>query len=356
MTKTPEFIRVKRRRDEDSVQALLIDEDKKVKRAKYIFKLQKTVNQNSYEDEKEAETPLLKLSDEDNRHFVLEQHKRKRDQESDNEIEPELNKTTDHTDQIPSEITEMVDNYLKLHKDQGSKDINIGSIKKKPSKKHYFSQIATLPSNDYVYDIYHLEKVPETEIIDYNSKDNVGFVKIVNKYMDLLPDRDEDENSQIRSDDEDSNDENYYQNDYPEDEDDDRSILFGSEGENIAEDDDLNKSQQIGEIVIPSNVEEWEENKSGGPTNDNGDDYTSLFNQFQNSSDLLLSINTGKAVDVDIDSTQREYYEESEELDAMSSGEDETERNMFFATDEDDPLAQHRDKIFGQLQKMINKK
>ncbi|KAG0670567.1 hypothetical protein C6P45_002133 [Maudiozyma exigua] len=358
MTKTPEFIRVKRRREEGSVHALLIDEDKKIKRAKYVFKLQKTINENSYENEKERDTPLLKLSKDDGKHFVLEQHKRKRDErESDNEIEPQLDRQHDHTDKLPDDISQMVNSYLKLQSDK----TETSTQRKKPSKKRYLNSAVSLSNQDYVYDIYHLEVIPDSEMITYDTDNNVGFVKIVNKYIDLLPDDEEYSDSQIRSDDEDSNDENYYQNDYPEDEDDDRSVLFGDEGEEIAEEEDeQNKNQEVASLqkwgVIPSNVEEWEESKSGDQTGNNMKQYDELFDKLENSENILYSINHNNVVDVDMSDTRKAYYDEDDNLeinDAITNDND-YERNIFFESDIDSPLAQHRDKIFGELQKKIN--
>lgn len=360
MTKAPEFIRVKRRRDEGSVHALLIDEDKKIKRAKYVFKLQKTINENSYENEKEINTPLLKLSNDDGKHFVLEQHKRKRDErESDNEIEPQSDSQHDHSDKLPDDIAQMVNSYLKLQSDK----TETVSQRKKPSKKRYFNSAVSLSNQDYVYDIYHLERVPDTEMITYDMDNNVGFVKIVNKYVDLLPDDEEYSDSQIRSDDEDSNDENYYQNDYPEDEDDDRSVLFGDEGEEIAEEEDeLTKNQEIASLqkwgVIPSNVEEWEESKSGDQTGNNMQQYDELFDKLENSENILYSVNQNNIVDVDMNDTRKAYYDEDESLEIndeiTNNNDNDYERNIFFESDINNPLAQHRDKIFGELQKKIN--
>ena len=178
---------------------------------------------------------MLKLSNVDNRHFVLEQHGKRRRDSEDDEGNPSLEegKNEAKDDELPPEINQMIEQYLTLTKKEKTGD---NTRRKKPSKKHFTGEsakIATLPSLDYVYDIYHLESVPEDEMTRYEQQ-NVGFVKIVNKDMDLLPDEEEDSNNEIRSDDEDSNEENYYQNDYPEDEDDDRSVLFGSEGEELS--------------------------------------------------------------------------------------------------------------------------
>lgn len=83
---------------------------------------------------------------------------------------------------------------------------------------------------------------------------------------------------------------------------------------------------------------------------------------------MLYDIN-GASVDVDttmdqlyISEDEQEAEEEDYDVPAkdadvssnMAAEGDETyERNEFFKTDKDDPLAQHRDKIFGRLQNML---
>lgn len=320
-----------------------------------MFKLTKTVNHDSYANEEEAMSPLLKLSDEtDNRHFVLEQHnKRKRSTEIEKIEEREKQTNEKITEDLPPEIAQMVTDYLKINKDER----DVSSRQKKPSKKHFSSEIARLPSLDYVYDIYHLEQIPDDEIATY-PRDDIGFIKIVNKDLELLPDSETDSNLQI-SDDEDSNDENYYQNDYPEDEDDDRSVLFGSD----------DKDEEISEDL------EWTklaEEPSNGDDNHatNSSNYSDLFDKLAGSSDILASLKNANVVDLDMTTYNNEVYEDDD--DDMEDGtEDEVEnqimnansnyenedsygRNEFFPTDKDDPLAQHRDKIFGKLQRMIN--
>ncbi|CCD23369.1 Iwr1p NDAI_0B03350 [Naumovozyma dairenensis CBS 421] len=364
----PEFIRVKRRRDEDSVQALLIDEGKKNKRTKFMFRLTKTVNPNSYQSEHESTTPLLKLSATDNRHFVLEQKKRRHSSTYDGDEKPlpytdqDRATTTNDDNELPPEIHEMVDKYLTLNKGKPT------TTRKKPSKKHFTGEsakIITMPSLDYVYDIYHLENLPDEEEISKYKRDNkIGFVKIINTDMDLVPDEDEDEDVLARSDDEDSNEENYYQNDYPEDEDDDRSVLFGSEGEDIAAD---------GEGPMTQN-EPWNYQKilRADGTENVEDEYADLFDKLGGNNNILSSINPGSNfVDLDRGADIEETHDSDEaeedidvdynELDHDNSlmtdyGKGNFPRNRFFPTDDEDPLAEHRDKIFGNLQNMINKK
>ena len=212
-----------------------------------------------------------------------------------------------------------------------------------------------------------MERIPEADAIDYdNLSPNVGFVRIVNQYLDLIPDEDEESGAEARSDDEDSNEENYYKNDYPEDEDDDRSVLYGVEGEEVAaEEDDLEEDRYDKTLerwgVLPSNLSEWEARQGPGTRDE---EFSELFQRYERSGNVLYGIN---GASVDVDTTMDQLYiseDEEEDYDAsakdadassnMAGEEDETyERNEFFKTDKDDPLAQHRDKIFGRLQNML---
>ncbi|QLQ77999.1 hypothetical protein HG537_0A02460 [Torulaspora globosa] len=200
----------------------------------------------------------------------------------------------------------MIEEHLKLS--EISSETN---RKRKPSRKHFTgaaAQVVTIPSSDYVYDIYHLESVPAKEFDAYKEANDVGFVKIVYSDMDLVPEEDDDLADKPLSDDEDSNEENYYRNDYPEDEDDDRSILFGSEGEEI----DENPAES----------------------------YDDLFSRLGNNNNILSSLNAMNFVDLDADEI------ESDDNDKISDTRDSDE----------DPTIAYRDRIFGQLQRMIDQR
>ena len=349
----------------------VLDEGQKTKRARFVFKLTKTVDEGTAE----STAPLLKLSNQETRQYVLERHS-KRGREG-----PELNESTGseqaprpkETGDLPPVIAHMVENYLKIHpsKDDSDESKSQGRKQKRPSRKYYPSQVSHLPSLDYVYDIYHLERIPEQDAIDYdNLSPNVGFVRIVNQYLDLIPDEDEESGAEARSDDEDSNEENYYKNDYPEDEDDDRSVLYGVEGEEVAaEEEDLEEDRYDRTLerwgVLPSNLTEWEARQSSSTRDE---EFSELFQRYERSGNVLYDIN-GASVDVDttmdqlyISEDEQEAEEEDYDVPAkdadvssnMAAEGDETyERNEFFKTDKDDPLAQHRDKIFGRLQNML---
>ena len=301
----------------------------------------------SYQSEQESSTPLLKLAHEDHRHFVLEQRKKhRRDSDGDDsqsQLTVESNAKDD--DGLPPEINQMVNDYLKLNK--GGENLE----RKKPTRKFfsgYSAEIATLPSLDYVFDIYHLEKIREDEVARYNNEKNIGFVKIV-EHMDLALDEESDPN-EVRSDDEDSNDENYYQNDYPEDEDDDRSILLGNEGEDMAVSEE--------EFIIgvnKSRFSSWNDHQLLGPNGyqDVEEEYGDLFSRLGGNSDVLKSINSSNFIDLDGQEEEIETSDNANDLD--EEYDTEYPRNEFFPTDTDDPLAHHRDRIFHQLQKKIDK-
>lgn len=283
----------------------MIDEGRKIKRGRFLFKLTRTVDHENYESSKEEPTPLLKLAEE-RRHFVLEQKKRRR---SSDDQGPKESSTTEQ-DALPAEISEMIQNHLKLNETTQENS----QRKRKPSKKHFAGKILTIPSLDYVYDIYHLEKVPEKEFDSYKDANDVGFVKIIDSNIDLIPDEESDSIDKVRSDDEDSNEESYYQNDYPEDEDDDRSILFGGE-EDATEAQDTTLEGQT-------------------------DSFNALFDLLGDNHNVLGSLNSGNFVDLDEDYNDTiegaPYYDEDPE------------------DPDEDPLKAHRDRIFGQLQRMID--
>ncbi|KAI8397088.1 Transcription factor Iwr1 [Nakaseomyces glabratus] len=356
MGKRPEFIRLKRRRDEGSVATLLLEENAKKKKARYVFKLSKTVVSTDQLNKDETTTPLLKVA-EDHRHFVLEQP-RKRHREG--EVDADTDKHSDESksrlenqEELPPEITEMVNKYLTLNKDSEN-----SRKKRKPSRKHFrgaAAEVKSLPSQDYVYDVYHLEQVPEDEYNKYEGS-KVGFIKIIDVYGDLLPDELTDSDEQFLSDEEDSNDENYYRNDYPEDEDDDRSILFGSEGEEMAElETEFLANHDVDEFERPEMTDSADVIQPREDYDPKIATYDDVFSKLQGSSNILRSINDANFIDLDRDFEEEEgsdgefmYNEEQEDK-------DEFPRNEFFPTDKDDPVAIHRDRIFHRLQKMIEK-
>lgn len=270
-----------------------------------MFQLTKTVNQQTYESSEENTTPLLKLAADDHRHFVLEHRPKRRRSSGTSELAPE--------------IAQMIQQHLNLSSTSSEPQ---QTRKRKPSKKHFVgaaAEVVTTPSTDYVYDIYHLESVPENQFNDYKEDTEVGFVKIIYADIDLVPDGDSEADQRPPSDDEDSNEENYYRNDYPEDEDDDRSVLFGSEGEEIP----------IHETEVKEQT----------------DSYDALFDLLGNNTNILSSLNAGNFVDLDAD-------DEGDDMGQLDQNDD---SDVLEEDPDADSLTIYRDRIFGELQAMIDR-
>lgn len=360
----PEFIRVKRRRNADSMNAILLDEEgynnkniKKPRRNIFVFKLTNTIDTVSYHPSEGSHTPLLKLENKDENKFILEHHKkRKRSLGSDsNATLPAKKKEqidTSHEEELPPEISQMVNKYLSLNENDNNEQ-----KRRKPSKKHYrgdAAKIATLPSMDYVYDIYKLEKINEDDEMISNKLNNIGIVKIIQIDVDLVNDEIEHSDIDLRSDDEDSNEENFYKNDYPEDEDDDRSILFGEEGEEIAaqELEDEKLQYELDQSMISAT-------DSNVAFTNSTEEFSRLFRKLEGSNDILSSLQGANVIDMDGIRAMEAAEDDDADIDEWDEDamdDEEFTRNEFFKTDVDDPMAIHRDKIFAKLQKMIDRK
>lgn len=346
-----EYIRVKRRRDEDSVQALLLEEERNAKKGKFVFKLSKTVELET----PDVNSPLLKLSNENNDKKMVYVLERERERQAASELQEEL----------PDSIAEMLNDYLKI-KEKDSPEHK----KRKASRKHSKSYTAPiLPPTDYVYDVYVKQTIPEDEEEFVFDKSTIGYIRIVEHNGDMIPEEEVDPEKTMLTDDEDSNEEDYYQNDYPEDEDDDRSIFIGSDEDRTDSEDIVYLDELNDELDQNYNVDGEQANET---TNDNGDEFDALFQNYGESSNLLSSLNANNYVDLDYDDDDHadsdndngKYDgdfvnlkpEADDDHDTGMDVDDQTfKRNYFFPTDKDDEDAIHRDRIFGKLQKMIDK-
>ncbi|CCH44676.1 putative transcription factor [Wickerhamomyces ciferrii] len=154
------------------------------------------------------------------------------------------------------------------------------------------------------------------------SKVSRTFICVVSrKFEEDANDEDEENDSDKHlSDDEDSNAEDFYKNDYPEDEED--------------YSDDEGKSESSIEILTESMI-----NSQQQSTNEDtlAQLHEELGEEFEDLYDELYD---------DEGNGPSNFLDNGEDLDY--------ERQHFFLGDEDDELAQHRDKIFGKLQKMID--
>ncbi|QEU62719.1 Iwr1 [Kluyveromyces lactis] len=345
-----EYIRVKRRRDEDSVQALLLEGERNAKKGKFVFKLSKTVELET----PDVNSPLLKLSNENNDKKMVYVLERERERQEVSEVQEEL----------PDSIAEMLNEYLKI-KEKDSPEHK----KRKASRKHSKSYTAPiLPPTEYVYDVYVKQTIPEDEDEFVFDKSTIGYIRIVEHNGDMIPEEEVDPEKTMLTDDEDSNEEDYYQNDYPEDEDDDRSIFIGSDEDRTDSEDIVYLDDINDELDQDYNVGDEQANET---TNDNSDEFDALFQNYGESSNLLSSLNANNYVDLDYDDDDHADSDDNsthngdfvnlkpgadDDHDTGMEVDDQTfKRNYFFPTDKDDEDAIHRDRIFGRLQKMIDK-
>lgn len=182
---------------------------------------------------------------------------------------------------------------------------------------------------EYVFDVYKLSSTKPLTSGNYPLS-LIGYIRFFDdEEFALLQSDDENASiSRVLSDDEDSNAESFYQNDYPEDED------AGELSETYESSDDEN----IGPVIV-DNVEEAE-----GQAYLLGHVQADLAeNLFEELYDEFFDENGEQRVD---------FLEQSgdyEQEDAESF-----ERHKFFEDDGDNPLAEHRDRIFGKLLRMIN--
>jgi hypothetical protein len=169
------------------------------------------------------------------------------------------------------------------------------------------SDAAAASAGDYVYDVYQLSPHPMTSANHPSS--TIGYIRFFDDADDF--EVSDDDHPQLL-DDEDSNAEDFYQNDYPSDED------AGAYSDTL---DDV-------VLVQPNRADEVEE----------GFDYIE-------SQDVR-------------DGEYDDLYDHLDEVDLLDEdgfgSDDEFERHHFFDGDDENEMGVHRDRIFGRLQRMVD--
>lgn len=213
-------------------------------------------------------------------------------------------------DELPQELNEMLDSVLRLGADSEGAGHRAGA-KLKRKKRLFNVQAAQSVELEYVYDVYYRDKAVQESW----DRDKIGYIRF--EESDVLVNEDEEDSVHGVSDDEDSNAEDFYRNDYPEDEDAERE---SSESEEDPEEDPEGEEdeQRSEHLVLPQQQD--------------FDEFDGLYDEFYGDSD------DDEAAGPDL-------------LARISS--QEYPRHQFFPTDLDDPLAQHRDRIFHQLEQML---
>ncbi|QPG74067.1 hypothetical protein FOA43_001388 [Brettanomyces nanus] len=307
MSTPPEILRIKRKRNEEPLQALLFENPPSRKKTRtdvgqdYVFKLART------EKSLRGKTPYVLNQEAEltKGRQIFSLPKRPASRQS-------PKKAQSKEEQVNPELLEMVNDYLKsddgesaTHSVQKRRKSSSISQEVRPSLRKE-KAVRLKIDEEYVYDVYYRNKAISEEV---EKVGRIGYVRFSEDDMDLIEDDDDDDSGAV-TDDEDSNSENYYQNDYPED-----------------EDAELNQS-------------EAESYGLGEPS----DDQTDQFENNKEKKFTKLDLNESSYMDTDGDESRSEIRDES------------FERQEFFPSDRGDPLAIHRDRIFGQLAGIINEK
>lgn len=375
----PQILRVKRRRTEDPLQALVMETNRrKIKRPRYVFRLKRTEEK----DIQDSTAVLTASKDRKNDKPVFNIPSKKenvekvgasaaREGESGSEAgsvsgagvqDGTATTKEQHTKEGPmelnSELLEMLNDYLK------NNDETTINNPVKPPKRRQSSVSQELNANvpkfsredmlkgcngeaiderdnedddedEYVYDVYYRDKA----VSDQWENERIGYIKFDDDELDKLEDKEDD--TLLNTDDEDSNDENFYRNDYPEDED------GGYEDESELESMGLDEpsDDQDDEFMILNNKRRFSRSEflnSEGLKRASSDEYHRLAEQIDEQPILWGQPEDGA-----------DYTDDIEMGENDTDGEINFQRQTFFPTDKDDPAAIHRDRIFGKLQQMI---
>lgn len=339
----PTILRIKRKRGQDPLQALVLEDSQLVKRSKpsspissgvatpidedarsnFYFKLTRTdalapddiLVLNSILNEASGNTTPDKKG---KRNFVIPKPQTQEDVEIPNELSDMVNnfvisdekkgvqrkrrhhsQPAETSNEVTNESTTFTNEINKEQKNEPEKELDLNVADTEKDRE----------DDEYVYDVYQLS--PTAITTKNHPKSQIGYIKFFNDEDEFGSDDSYDR--PIYSDNEDSNAEDYYQNDYPEDED--------------AEiDDDIHNDYKETELE--------------------NDDINDLFDYVQQNNVSLVDNS-----DVDEDYI---YEDEDDDDDDDYESDEEFERQQFFDDESEDELAMHRDRIFSRLQKMVD--
>lgn len=329
MTEPPQILRIKRKRGQDPLQALILaDRQPAAKRSKpsspvssqattpkpeppknWYFQLARTDNVNQGDQDILGSVLSEAAVKGEDRQFVIPKQQ------------------TEEDAVIPHELADMVDTFLNVDtevserkKRRGGKLTSQSDIES--TKRETDEDFA----NDYVFDVYKLSNTEPITNANF-PQSQIGYIKFFDdhEYDLMLSDDEKKSDGAVFSDDEDSNAESFYQNDYPEDED------AGALSETYDEEDE---NEEIGPVILES------AEAAEGHAYLNGDfqqegQYDELYEEF-------FDENGEQSVNF----LEDDYYQNDETF----------ERQKFFNDEEEDDLALHRDRIFGKLQRMIDER
>ncbi|KAG5417981.1 hypothetical protein I9W82_004309 [Candida metapsilosis] len=405
----PRILRIKRKRGQDPLQALILEDTRSIKRSKpstpitssgatprsqtpsqqgqpqqqqqlqqqslaggsnidndrlnYMFKLAKTEFGNDAEldesvlhtilaeaaastaaiPQNEGEEGNMKQNQDIKRRFIIQPDETRRQSAFDYEGAADAN--------IPDQLFNMVEDLVSKGDDKGKtkrkrrghtggSHVEEKSVEEPVSRDTIIqnaidSNEAEDDENQYVYDVYQLTDAEPLTTANHPSA-QIGYIRFFNDddsdnndsnvFDSAQQDADDMKKPSVLTDDEDSNAESFYQNDYPSDED-----AEGLQELNSFEDefDKLNIGDDDGGDGAAHEATEYVAHDGIGW---NGEEYFDY-----------VEVERFMGLD-DADDEDEEDHDDNE-----------LKRNQFFKSDAEDPLALHRDKIFGKLEKMINK-
>lgn len=352
----PQVVRVKRRRDEDPLQALVFEESKRsVKRPRFVFKLQRT-EENDIQDStavlesqqgRHRERPLFSLPRGDDRSSIGAPNGALNGAPNGNmKVDGSLGAPApvaplaEGPPELNPDLLDMLNDYLKTH-DETKEGPAVKPPKRRQSSVSQSSDVRpTLQApacdtsaiieddeDEYVYDVYYRDRA----VGQLLETDNIGYIRFDSDDLDY------EEDEVPPTDDEDSNDENFYRNDYPEDEDggyDSEAVSLGLEEPSDDQDDEFDilthrrrfsrlDFERSEGVVGMDQLEPLEADVREQRIVPNGEDPDG---------------------DVDMDAS----------MDADDTLNTPLKRHTFFPSDKNDPIAIHRDRIFNRLQDLID--
>ncbi|GMG48154.1 unnamed protein product [Ambrosiozyma monospora] len=387
----PQILRIKRKRTEDPLQALLLEDRRSHKRSKQpspdpqyqqsrelngkdslnnqnnnnvIFKLARTDERNYYGTDSGTAALLkkhtTKSTSDFRKVFSIPKPQSVSEVDTNGSAPPSINSSST-AGEVNPELLDMLNEYLKFNdvpstvKPPKRRMSSVSSTEKPTiagasSIKNTESAIAEYSEDenedDYVYDVYYRDKAIDAQW----EKDKIGYIRFDEEEKNLLDDEAEDSEGMLNTDDEDSNDENFYRNEYPEDEDagydDPDALSLGDDEPSDDQDDefdiihDRNRFDQL-DVIATEGLHDVNL-------------YDRLSSGLQHQQEVTDGPYSGNDIDLDFDGDDE--LEADDQNDDDDDADEEFQRNQFFETDATDPMAIHRDRIFGKLEKMIKKK
>lgn len=360
----PQILRVKRKRTDDPLQALVMETTRRqIKRPRYVFRLKRTEEKDindstavlTASSNTQNNKPIFNIPSNKNENININTNINTTNNDNNfvqkNNIESN-NKSEEGPIELNPQLLEMLNDYLKDNDETAinnhvkppkrrqssiSQDINNNNILPKFNKDEVFGNSNNIAidenenDDDYVYDVYYRDKA----VSEQWENEHIGYIKFDDEDLDKIDEKDND--ISMNTDDEDSNDENFYRNDYPDDED------GGYEDESELESMGLDEpsDDQDDEFMILNDRRRFSRSEflqSEGVKKLKDEDFQKLSDEIDEKPTLWGRTDEGM-----------DYDQEEIEID----GEINFQRHTFFKSDKDDPTAIHRDRIFGKLQKMI---